>query len=109
MGLIIVVTVVPLVIAVRVRLFGDVGGKAALRELLFELLADPRLLVWICNLLIRQVTLAVVAIEDPRRSEGDIPRGHSANIEVLVVPLLRWGKDCPLLPRDDRLLASWRP
>src|SRR5207247_1814036 len=101
--------VIPLVLAVAIGLFGDVRGQAALRQLLFELLANPRLLVHVSDLLVAEITFPVVPVQDPRRAERDVAGGILPDVEVLVVPLLGRGEDGPLMPRNDRLLAARRP
>src|SRR5688572_11837040 len=90
--LFIVVAVVPLVVAVAVRLLGDVRGELPLLKLLLELLADPRLLVRVGDLLVRQVALLIVAGEYARRAERDVPRRIRSDVEVLVVPLVGRGE-----------------
>jgi hypothetical protein len=79
----IVVAVVPGVIPISVGLLGDVGRQAALGQLRFELFADPRLLVWIEDLLIFDALRP--PREDSRRTEGDVAGGRLTDIEVLMV------------------------
>src|SRR3954470_3695968 len=102
---VVIVAVIPLVIAVGVGLLRDVGLEAALRQLLLEFLANPWLFVHVGDLLIPQPPIAVVAAQDPWRAERDIASWCAADVEVLVVPLVRRRENGSLLPGDDRLLA----
>src|SRR5579871_1384569 len=102
-----IVAVIPFKATIAIRLCGNVRGEASLRELLFELLPNPWLLVWICDLLVGQERK--VTTQNPRRSKCDVSGRRSADIEVLMVPLVWRSEDSSFMPGDDGLIPAWRP
>ena len=84
--------------------------EAALAQLLLELLAYPRLLLRILDLVPRAVHhLLAMARELRQRGQRQVAGGGRAHVEVLVEPAVGRREHAALVPRRDDLLPALRP